>query len=385
VLTPHDLTVVAASETFLRAISTTAEAVVGRRFLDLVSSDPVGVDASATLAGSLRDSIARVIATRAPDVMQAQHYGIGPRAMAATTASDAIDRVWIGVNVPVLDERGAVVLIIHALEDATEPQRVQQQLALAVAARDEAMRTSHLKTRLLGMISHELRTPLTALSLQVERMQRNAAELANRHQESLERIASSAGRLREMIETLLEYARIESGHVSVNPESFDLCDSLRKAVAHHRHEAEQRGLEIRCWLRDTPAVVVTDRRLVDLVMSNLVDNAIKFTPSGTIDVALERSPDGDHRVAVTDTGPGIALALQKKIFEPFEQLGPGRRPLVGIGLGLALVRDIAGALGGRIELVSEPNVGSTFTFVLPAAAARRTRAGHEPAQEPAQG
>jgi signal transduction histidine kinase len=291
------------------------------------------------------------------------------------------ETTWIAINVPVLDERGHVVQIVHTLEGGAEPQSVQEQLERAVAARDEALRTSQLKTRFLGMVSHELRTPLTSLSLQVERMQRNAGDLPHRHLESLERIAFSAARMREMIETLLEYARIEGGQVSVNLTPFDLVDSVCKTVAHHRHEAEHRGLEIRSWLRVAPAVVQSDQRLVELVISNLIDNAIKFTARGSVEVALDRAADGSHRVAVTDTGPGIAAPYQKKIFEPFEQLGSERQSLAGIGLGLALVRDIAAALGGRIELMSQLNEGSTFTLVLPAANADRAR----PEQEPGKG
>src|SRR4029077_6576156 len=128
---------------------------------------------------------------------------------------------------PVLDVDGGVTLILHALEDVTAVTRAQQALramervvAETTAARNEAQRTSQLKTRFLGMVSHELRTPLTALCLQVERMQRNGACLEPRQKEALERIAFSATRLREMIETLLEYARIEGGHVVVNASRF---------------------------------------------------------------------------------------------------------------------------------------------------------------------
>src|SRR4029077_8146837 len=136
---------------------------------------------------------------------------------------------------PVLDVDGGVTLILHALEDVTAVTRAQQALramervvAETTAARNEAQRTSQLKTRFLGMISHGLRTPLTALCLQVERMQHNSARLDYRQHVSLERRALSAGRLREMIETLLEYARIEGGHVVINTARFDLCDSVQK-------------------------------------------------------------------------------------------------------------------------------------------------------------
>ena len=114
-------------------------------------------------------------------------------------------------------------------------------------------------------------------------------------------------------------------------------------------------------------MVFTDRRLVELVLSNLIDNAIKFTAEGRVEIALGQSADGAHWVAVSDSGPGIPAAQQKRVFEPFEQLdspSPKQRP-GGIGLGLAVVRDIAGALGARIELVSRPREGSTFTFFLP--------------------
>ena len=380
-LTAQELSVIAVSDAFLRATRLERGEVVGRGLFEVLSTDDPAWSARAR---ALRGSLEKVLETRAPDVVPAPVYTPRGRAAAGGGASE---REWVAVNWPVLDDTGHVTLIVHALEEvpvelrqtiAIEGETLKEQLARTVAERDEALRASQLKTRFLGMISHELRTPLTSLSLQVERMQRNAADLSQRHHESLERIAFSAGRMRDLIETLLEYARVEGGHVAVVAVPFDLADCVRDTVAHHRHEAEERGLEIRCRMQVAPAIVHSDQRLVDLVISNLIDNAIKFTPTGRIEVELDRSPDGSHRVSVTDTGPGIAEPQQKKIFEPFEQLGSGRPSLAGIGLGLALVRDIAVALGGRIELASQPSEGSTFTFILPpaeAVAAARARGG----------
>jgi signal transduction histidine kinase len=366
-VTAPELSIVAVSDAFLRATRLARGEVIGRGIFELLSADDPSGSARAR---DLRRSLEKVIETRSPDVVPAPLYGIGGRAPAG---GDATEREWVAINAPVFNDAGHLTLIVHALEEASDGQSLQERLARTVAARDEALRTSQLKTRLLGMISHELRTPLTSLSLQVERMQRNAADLTLRHHESLERIAFSAGRMREMIETLLEYARVEGGHVTVGATRFDLADSLRKTVAHHRHEAEQRGLQIHCRLHVAPAVVHSDPRLIELVVSNLVHNAIKFTASGRVEVALDRSPDGSHRISVTDTGPGIAEPQQKRIFEPFEQLGSERPPLAGIGLGLALVRDLAAALGGRIELVSRLGEGSVFTLVLPPGAGVGTR------------
>lgn len=369
-LTAHELSVVAVSDAFLRVTRLERGEVVGRGLFEVLSTDD---PAWLARARALRRSLEKVIETRAPDVVPAPVYA--PRGP-APGGGGTTEREWVAVNSPVLDDSGHVSLIVHALEElrvelrepiAIEGETLREQLTRTVAERDQVLRTSELKTRFLGMISHELRTPLTSLSLQVERMQRNAADLSQRHHESLVRIAFSAGRMRDLIETLLEYARVEGGHVSVVAVRFDLADSVHSAIAHHRHEAEERGLEIRCRTQAAPAIVHSDQRLVDLVISNLIDNAIKFTPAGRIEVDLDRSPDGSYRVSVTDTGLGIAEPQQKKIFEPFEQLGTGRPSLAGIGLGLALVRDIAAALGGRIELVSQLDQGSTFTFILPPA------------------
>jgi signal transduction histidine kinase len=428
-LSSRDLTVVAVSDAFLRDTMARREEILGRGFFEIFSAifpeilpgDPDPPQRSET-ARNIRASIERVLQTGAPDTMAAQRYHMRRHPV---VGGGFEERRLTVVNVPVIAADGGLRFIIHTVEDVTEPRRLpeapaqddartlpwvraflQQELASerteidfltrelaqrrrasdsalssAVAARDEALRRGQLKTRFLGMVSHELRTPLTALCLQVERMQRNARDLDHRHRESLERISFSAGRLREMIETLLEYARVDGGQVAVKTASFDLADSVQRMVETHRDEAEQRGLELRYASLPSVAVVQSDQRLVELVISNLVDNAIKFTNAGRIDVVLGRSADGSHRVAVSDSGPGIPEPQQKRIFEPFEQLGPPRQNPSGIGLGLALVRDIAGALGGRIELLSKVREGSTFTFVLPAVADRPPSPQREAGQD----
>ncbi len=365
-LSVPELTAAAANLAFLRATALSSDEVLGRAVCELFAAS--GGGETSDLAARLRGALDRALSSHAPDVMSVETSGGRPWREAVLSPTAPGPCQWTVTTTAVVSEGSGTAFVVQSFEDDTLVTRAEAALATATAARDEAQRTSQLKTRFLGMISHELRTPLTALCLQVERMQRNGTDLDQRHQESLERIAVSAGRLREMIETLLEYARIEDGHVVVNTTRFDLSDSVQKTVDYHRDEAEQRGLELRCSSPQKPAMVSTDRRLVELVLSNLIDNAIKFTAEGRVDITLGQSADGALWVAVSDSGPGIPEAQQKRVFEPFEQLdspSPKQR-LGGIGLGLALVRDIAGALGGHIELVSRPREGSTFTFILPA-------------------
>jgi signal transduction histidine kinase len=375
-----ELTVTAANASFLRATALSGEQVLGRDLCELFAAS--GGAGMSELAGRLRGAVDRALSSRSPDVMSVEvgETNLPPGGLAGDHSAP---RQWTVTTTPLVSEGGGIAFAVQSFEDVTPLTRSQAATTAATAARDDAQRTSQLKTRFLGMISHELRTPLTALCLQVERMQRNGADLDHRHQESLERIAFSGGRLREMIETLLEYARIEDGHVVINTARFDLGDSVHKTVDYHRDEAEQRGLDLRCSAPEKPAMVYTDRRLVELVLSNLIDNAIKFTAEGRVDVALGQSSDGGLRIAVSDSGPGIPEAQQKRVFEPFEQLdSPTAKPRRGgIGLGLALVRDIAGALGGRIELVSRPHEGSTFTFILPSGPPVSAARAREPRED----
>ncbi len=282
----------AVNASFLRRVALAEEDVVGRNPCELFAG-PSGAGTS-ELAGRLRGALDRALSSQAPDVMAMDtggpHLRRGGPTAPASEASDV--RQWTVTTTPVAHADGGVAFVVQSFEDVTLARSTEAAMMSATAARDEAQRTSRLKTRFLGMISHELRTPLTALCLQVERMQRNAGALDYRHQESLERIAFSAARLREMIETLLEYARIEGGHVVVNTAAFDLGDSVQKTVDYHRDEAEQRGLDLRCSASEPPALVSTDRRLVELVLSNLIDNAVKFTTGGRVDITLARSPDG---------------------------------------------------------------------------------------------
>jgi signal transduction histidine kinase len=253
---------------------------------------------------------------------------------------------------------------------AREVTARKRDLETAAAAlrvsRDVAERASRLKSDFLGMVSHEFRTPVTALQLQLERLTRDlAASASERQRDIARRMTSATRRLADMIELLLQHARLESGRLAVRTEAIDVRELARATVEGLRPQAEQKGLALEVAPAPDLPPLRSDPQLVGLILGNLVANAVKFTEAGGVKVSLGVR-DGAHVLEVRDTGPGISVEDQARIFEPFEQLGDVRRKhLPGIGLGLALVRQLTGALGGEVELTSSPGAGSTFRVVLP--------------------
>jgi signal transduction histidine kinase len=263
----------------------------------------------------------------------------------------------------------------HDLEAlATEATARKRELRMALdsmrVARDQAERASRVKGDFLSLVSHELRTPLTVIQGYLHMLlHEGMLQLEPRYQEVVRKIGRSSARLVGLVDSLLEYARIESGRLTTRLEPLDLSALVAEVIDEFQPQAAQKKLELR--LR-APAVLPplrSDARLLRLVVFNLVGNALKYTDRGGVDVSLVHG-EGGHRLAVRDTGPGISSTQQTTIFEPFAQLEPLRnKHTPGVGLGLALVRQMLEALGGHIELESRVGAGSTFTVILPEVAA----------------
>ncbi|MGE0713347.1 MAG: ATP-binding protein [Planctomycetota bacterium] len=257
---------------------------------------------------------------------------------------------------------------LGALADAmaARQRELRETVEALRAASKQAEQVSALKSQFLHMVSHELRTPLTALNLQLERLQRpGTGELNEKQRELARRLGVSGGRLAHLIDSLLEYARIESGRLSLERGRVELPALCREVLDQLRPHAEAKGLTLELEAPAGLPPALADRRLLLLVLLNLVGNAIKFTERGQVQLGLAACEQG-HRVEVADTGPGIAPEDQERVFEPFLQLAPGSgRQDSGIGLGLALAREMTRAMGGRLELRSEPGQGSTFAVLLP--------------------
>ncbi len=219
----------------------------------------------------------------------------------------------------------------------------------------------------LARVSHELRGPLTALELQLERLQRDRENPpSSRQQPSIQRMFAAVARMTATIESLLQYALLESGRLTTQNETFDVQAVAARVAEELRPYAEGKGLDVRLTIRSKESSLTSDPALTRMILLNLVENALKFTEHGTVEISIDCTAAG-CRLVVRDSGPGIRADDRARIFKAFAQLEelPRLKDAPGLGLGLTIVQDVTAALGGHVELESEIGHGSTFTVILP--------------------
>lgn len=253
-----------------------------------------------------------------------------------------------------------------ASELIAKNRQLLSALDAADVAREQAERASAVKSLFLGMVSHELRTPIATIDMNVQLLERSRdSNLPDVHWRRVERLSRATRQISTLVESLLEYARVQSGEISAHLEELDIVAIVSEVVGAH---ADQARTGVALAFDGLPAQApgfFSDGRLVRVVLANLISNALKFTTAGSVTVRLAREA-GWHVVAVSDTGAGIEEADLQRIFLPFEQLSPvHRKSLPGVGLGLALVDQIVRTLGGTVEVSSKRGHGSTFSVRLP--------------------
>ena len=253
-----------------------------------------------------------------------------------------------------------------------------RELATALSELDEKSReleaASQHKSDFLANMSHELRTPLNAIIGFSQVLREEIVGGVNEKQaEYLEDILSSANHLLSLINDVLDLSKVEAGQVELEIAPFSLREALERGVLMVRERAMRDGVEVALVTNPDVDLVVGDERRVRQVIFNLLSNAVKFTPAGgAVDVSAEQV-DGEVRVAVTDTGPGLAAEDHERIFDEFQQTKTGIELREGTGLGLALSKRLVELHGGRIWVDSELGRGSTFVFTLPLEARRNGR------------
>ena len=299
----------------------------------------------------------------------------------------------------ILSEQGElmwVVTILHDLTEAIEKARLYEQLKQAsvelerkvqeataeLAEQNELLRRQHieleqasaLKSQFLANMSHEFRTPLNAILGYTHMLLNNVTgQVTEPQRKSLTRIDSNSRHLLALVNDILDITRIEAGRMPLNATSFGIGELFDEVQAELEPIIKRSNLAVSTKVRGTVPSVRSDRQKVKQIVLNLLSNALKFTPAGS--VTMTATYDGRARqiaIAVHDTGVGIPAEDQAKVFEDFRQLDSSpARGYGGTGLGLSICRRLANILGGTIELESTPGRGSTFTLRLPAKGRRR--------------
>ncbi|MBC8374796.1 MAG: HAMP domain-containing protein [FCB group bacterium] len=254
---------------------------------------------------------------------------------------------------------------IHDHEQHLEKLVAERTVELE-AAKTKAEESDHLKSAFLASMSHELRTPLNSIiGFTGILLQGMAGPLSEEQTKQLSMVKGSASHLLELINDILDISKIESGRIQVYDEDFKVDLLLVMAVSSLRPFAEKKGLRLRHNIESNMPRLFSDKRRLEQVLLNLINNAIKFTDEGEIIVNSYLKEDFLY-IDVIDTGIGISEKDLETIFETFRQIDTGLdRVKEGSGLGLAISKKLVELLSGNITVVSEPGVGSTFSVALP--------------------
>ncbi|MFZ1887404.1 MAG: ATP-binding protein [Candidatus Binataceae bacterium] len=258
------------------------------------------------------------------------------------------DHTYVLKPVPLHHDEGAPLGTLLILQDVTY-------------LRDQ----DRARANLIATLSHELRTPLTSLALSAELLRRDSAMLDPKQRELLEAILEECARMKALSDNLLNLARGELASISVQRERLDLRQIIEEVVRRFGLQAEEKHVRLTELLEPVPEIS-GDAVKLSWVVSNLIGNALRYTPEGgQIEVAA-RPVDSKVRLEVSDSGPGIPPEIREHIFERFAQYGRGGVEKGSAGLGLAIAKDIVAAHGGRIFVDSNAGAGSRFVVELPA-------------------
>ena len=285
--------------------------------------------------------------------------------------ADGVEALAMRGNVTLLERPVRVATLVTAVRSALRARQRQydtrDNIAEIEAARAEADEANHAKSQFLAVMSHELRTPLNAIGGYAELIELGIhGPLTEQQRDALRRVQKSQRHLLGLINGVLNYARIEIGSVNYDIEPVSTEDVLSTCEALVAPQARMRGLRLHVAVPADGLHVLGDREKVQQILLNLLSNAIKFTePGGLVSVDCSAT-DSAVRLTVTDTGCGIAREKQDSVFEPFVQVDARlTRTQEGIGLGLAISRDLARGMNGDLTLESRVGEGSRFTLILP--------------------
>lgn len=267
---------------------------------------------------------------------------------------------------PVKDKDDNVINYLAVKQDITEKKKTLEEL---VAAKEQAEKSEKLKTEFLAQMSHEIRTPLNIITSNISFLQEEASQFLDEDSSSLfGGIELSSKRIIRTIDLILNMSELQTGSFRPMFEQVDLHkDILNPLIKEFSNFASLQGLELKYNVDSKRTKVFADSYCINQIFANLIDNALKYTKTGSIAVSLKNEPSTNLVVTVSDTGIGISKEFLARIFEPFTQEDQGySRKFEGSGLGLSLVKKYCELNNAEIYVESEINVGSTFhvTFMI---------------------
>jgi len=258
-------------------------------------------------------------------------------------------------------------------DEIAERMRIEQELA---HARDIALQASRLKSEFLATMSHEIRTPMNGIIGMTEILLETT--LDQEQQEYLSIAHEESYKLLEIINTILDFSKIEAGKIILEEVEFDLVDEIWGVLRLFTPKADAKEISLRyASTSNIPATIIGDALRLRQILTNLIGNAVKFTAKGEVKLSVNRHPQAQcilpHRVdcaeiefVIEDSGIGMAPALLEDLFTPFTQADSSTtRRYGGTGLGLAITKRLVDLIGGKLQVNSDPQVGSKFTVTLP--------------------
>ena len=247
-------------------------------------------------------------------------------------------------------------------------KKVEDRTRELAFANERLKELDRMKSDFVSHVSHELRTPLTAIKGAVDLILREVAgPLTEKQIHYLTRVRSNTQHLAGLINDLLDLSKIESGRIEVKSSRVSLSGLVREVVEGLRPVAAEKVIALEATIREQSILVWADRDKINQVLTNLIGNAIKFTPvQGRVTVSASRNGDESVQVSVSDTGPGVPAEEREKIFAKFYRVAETNgENSKGTGLGLAISKALVELHGGKIWVESEAGRGSTFSFTLP--------------------
>lgn len=379
-----ELTIVAVTDNYLRATMTVREEILGKGLFEVFPDNPD--DPQATGVGNLSASLDRVRRELVPDTMAVQKYDI--RRPESEGGGFEV-RYWSPRNSPVLRADGSLAYIIHRAEDVTEFVRLkeleteQQEITAELRQRTAEMEfevlqrgkelqetnrqlreASAAKSEFLSRMSHELRTPLNAI-LGFAQVLETSLEDGDA-QQSVQQILKGGRHLLNLIDEVLDIARIDSGKLAVSVEAVSVAEVVRETIALISPLAQRRGITLEDGMgSEYRAHVRADRQRLKQVLLNLASNAVKYNhEGGNVTFSSQSRDEGTLEIRVADAGPGIAPEHLDRLFEPFDRLGAEQMEVEGTGIGLSLSKSLVELMGGEIHVETTLGEGTTFAVTL---------------------